>query len=332
MDSNDLERERASRSWPRTRPSATRASRSTSSTRPATPTSAARSSARSTMVDGVLLLVDAAEGPLPQTRFVLEEGARGGPAADRRHQQDRPRATRGPPRCSTRSTTSSSTSAPTEDQLEFPVSTPSPATGTATARRSTTPGDDLEPLFETILATVPGAALRPGARRSQFRATTSTTTTTSAGSRSAASSTAASRPGRACRVVHARRLASSSQGHGALRLRGPEARRDRARRARATSSRIAGIDEHRRSATRSPIAERPQPLPPHPHRRADHRDGLRRQHVALRREGGQLRHLAPAPRAPRRGAPHATSASGSRRPTRPTRFKVSGAASSSSRS
>ena len=29
-----------------------------------------------TMVDGVLLLVDAAEGPLPQTRYVLSEGAR----------------------------------------------------------------------------------------------------------------------------------------------------------------------------------------------------------------------------------------------------------------
>ena len=39
----------------------------------ATPTSAARSSAALTMVDGVLLLVDASEGPLPQTRFVLRK-------------------------------------------------------------------------------------------------------------------------------------------------------------------------------------------------------------------------------------------------------------------
>ena len=43
------------------------------STPPATPTSAARSSAGSSMVDGVLLLVDASEGPLPQTRFVLRK-------------------------------------------------------------------------------------------------------------------------------------------------------------------------------------------------------------------------------------------------------------------
>jgi len=43
------------------------------------------------MVDGVLLLVDACEGPLPQTRFVLKEGARIEPARDSLHQQDRSR-------------------------------------------------------------------------------------------------------------------------------------------------------------------------------------------------------------------------------------------------
>ena len=42
------------------------------------------------MVDGVLLLVDAVEGPMPQTRFVTHEGAAAGPAADRRRQQGRP--------------------------------------------------------------------------------------------------------------------------------------------------------------------------------------------------------------------------------------------------
>ena len=43
-----------------------------------------------TMADGVLLLVDAAEGPLPQTRFVLEQGAPARHPGDRGHQQDRP--------------------------------------------------------------------------------------------------------------------------------------------------------------------------------------------------------------------------------------------------
>ena len=42
------------------------------------------------MADGVLLLVDAAEGPLPQTRFVLSQGARARHDGHRRDQQDRP--------------------------------------------------------------------------------------------------------------------------------------------------------------------------------------------------------------------------------------------------
>ena len=42
------------------------------------------------MADGALVLVDAAEGPMPQTRFVLSQGLRVRAAADRGHQQDRP--------------------------------------------------------------------------------------------------------------------------------------------------------------------------------------------------------------------------------------------------
>ena len=71
------------------------------------------------MVDGVLLLVDAAEGPMPQTKFVLGKALAPGPAPDRRDQQGRPpgpaRASRCTTRCSTCSrrwarATSSSTS------------------------------------------------------------------------------------------------------------------------------------------------------------------------------------------------------------------------------
>ncbi len=43
------------------------------------------------MVEGVLLLVDASEGPLPQTRFVLKKALEGGKRPDRADQQDRPR-------------------------------------------------------------------------------------------------------------------------------------------------------------------------------------------------------------------------------------------------
>ena len=44
------------------------------------------------MVDGVLLLVDAAEGPMPQTRFVLRKALELGHQGDRRDQQGRPDA------------------------------------------------------------------------------------------------------------------------------------------------------------------------------------------------------------------------------------------------
>ena len=42
------------------------------------------------MVDGVLLLVDAVEGPMPQTRFVTLKALAARPHADRRRQQGRP--------------------------------------------------------------------------------------------------------------------------------------------------------------------------------------------------------------------------------------------------
>ncbi len=41
------------------------------------------------MVDGVVVLVDAAEGPMPQTKFVVGKALKLGPQAHRRHQQDR---------------------------------------------------------------------------------------------------------------------------------------------------------------------------------------------------------------------------------------------------
>ena len=54
------------------------------------------------MVDGVILLVDAAEGPMPQTKFVTGKALALGLQADRRRQQDRPPRRARPPKCSTK--------------------------------------------------------------------------------------------------------------------------------------------------------------------------------------------------------------------------------------
>ena len=79
-----------------------------------------------TMVDGVLLLVDASEGPLPQTRFVLRK------ALEQRlpivlvvNKVDRPDAR--PAEVVTRSTSSSSTSTQTSRRSSSRSSTPTRA-------------------------------------------------------------------------------------------------------------------------------------------------------------------------------------------------------------
>ena len=139
------------------------------------------------MVDGVLLLVDASEGPLPQTRFVLRK------ALERRlpalvvHQQDRPPRRAGRPRCSTRSTTCSSTSTPPRTRSTSRSSTPT----RRRARRAPTRrprGNRSSRCSTRSCATcrLPPAMPAP---RSRCWWPTSTRATTSAASRSAASST-----------------------------------------------------------------------------------------------------------------------------------------------
>jgi len=105
------------------------------------------------MVDGVVLLVDASEGPLPQTRFVLRK------ALERRlapvvviNKIDRPDA---------RATEVLNEIFDlfidldaTEDQVDFPVLYTNARQGTATAD-PLVPGEDLRPLFDAIVSHVP---------------------------------------------------------------------------------------------------------------------------------------------------------------------------------
>ena len=114
-----------------------------------------------TMVDGIILLVDAAEGPLPQTRFVLRKAlAQQLPVILVINKVDRPDAR---------------IAAVVDevyelfldldadaDQLDFPIVYSSGRAGWAVTVEGEA-GTDLTPLFEVILSTVRAPAFTPGA-------------------------------------------------------------------------------------------------------------------------------------------------------------------------
>jgi len=105
------------------------------------------------MVDGIMLLVDASEGPLPQTRFVLRK------ALERRltpivviNKIDRPDA-RSQEVLNEIYDLFIDLDA-TEEQLDFPVLYTSSRLGTSSLSQ-TEPGEDLRPLFDAIIGYVP---------------------------------------------------------------------------------------------------------------------------------------------------------------------------------
>ena len=121
-----------------------------------------------TLVDGVLLLVDAAEGPLPQTRFVLKKALEAGlPPIVVVNKIDRSDAR--PAEVLDEIYDLFIDLDASEDQLDFPVLYTNARTGTATTDLKVD-GKTLEPLFETILATVPAPRFDPAAGL-QFRVT-----------------------------------------------------------------------------------------------------------------------------------------------------------------
>jgi GTP-binding protein len=104
------------------------------------------------MVDGVLLLVDAAEGPMPQTRFVLKKAlARGHKAIVVINKVDRKDAE--PARVLNETFDLFIELGASDEQADFPVVYAKATTGQA----GFTPdlGPDLQPLFETILRHIP---------------------------------------------------------------------------------------------------------------------------------------------------------------------------------
>jgi GTP-binding protein len=105
------------------------------------------------MVDGIVLLVDASEGPLPQTRFVLRKAlARGLAPVVVINKIDRPDAR-------TKAVLDEVYDLfidldATEAQIEFPVLYTSARAGTSSTDLDV-PGEDLRPLFDAIVAHVP---------------------------------------------------------------------------------------------------------------------------------------------------------------------------------
>jgi len=107
------------------------------------------------MVDGVVLLVDASEGPLPQTRFVLSKALAAGLAPVLViNKIDRPDAR--PQEVLNEVYDLFIDLDADEHQLEFPVVYTNGKQGTSTLNLEN-PGTDLQPLFETIVKTIPPA-------------------------------------------------------------------------------------------------------------------------------------------------------------------------------
>jgi GTP-binding protein len=119
------------------------------------------------MVDGVMLLVDASEGPLPQTRFVLKKALEANlPPIVCINKIDRPDARVAEVLDEIYDLFIDLDA--TEGQLDFPVVYTNARARTAT-RDLKQPGKDLQPLCDLIVQTLPGPAFDP-ALPTQFQA------------------------------------------------------------------------------------------------------------------------------------------------------------------
>jgi GTP-binding protein len=108
------------------------------------------------IVDGVMLLVDASEGPLPQTRYVLRKALEARlPPVVVVNKIDRPDAR--PQEVLNEVYDLFIDLDATEDQLDFPILYTNAKEGIAKTEPDR-PGDDLQPLFDALLTHVPAPA------------------------------------------------------------------------------------------------------------------------------------------------------------------------------
>ena len=106
------------------------------------------------MVNGVILLVDAAEGPMPQTRFVLSKCPGAGPPGHRGRQQDRPPRP-AHPRGHGRGAGAAAGPGRHRGAAGLPHALLLRPPGHLPPRTPTCWATDLQPLFETILNYIP---------------------------------------------------------------------------------------------------------------------------------------------------------------------------------
>ena len=238
-----------------------------------------------TMVDGVLLLVDASEGPLPQTRFVLRKALEARlPVVLVVNKVDRPDARIAEVVDEVYSLFLDLDA--DESQIEFPIVYCNARAGRAGLDADEL-ADDLGPLVQTILDTVPAAFVRPRA--------------SAAGARHQPRRRRVRRPpralphpprhapqGRAGRVVPRRRDDRERAHHRAVRHRRPRRVSPPTRRGRGDrrDRRSAGGDDRRDD--RRPC--RPAPAAGDDRGRAVPLDHDRDQHLAARRHRGRPPH------------------------------------------
>ena len=242
-----------------------------------------------TMVDGVLLLVDASEGPLPQTRFVLRKSLEARlPVVLVVNKIDRPDAR-------TMEVVDEVYQLfldldADEHQIEFPILYADAREGRCGPIPSALP-EDLEPLFDALREHIPAPSFEEG-HPLQALVTNLDASPVRRPARALPRPQRHDPPGAGGRVVPRRRHDRARQGLRALRHRG--ARPGRGGRGRTRRDRRGGRhrrDHHRRDAGRS---RRPAAAPGHPRRRALALDDDRHQHLAAR---GQGRHASsPRPR------------------------------------
>ena len=208
------------------------------------------------IVDGVMLLVDASEGPLPQTRYVLMKALEAKlPPIVVINKIDRPDA-RIQEVLNEIYDLFIDLDA-TEDQLDFPVIYTNAKTGIA-KNSMEDEATDLRPLFDAIVEAHPAARGRSRRRPADCWSRISITATISAAWPSAASSTARCSYGDEVAIAKLDGTFQKTKHHQALFVRRPEARRRNHRHVPATS--------WPSPASKASPSARPSPAPRHPSR------------------------------------------------------------------